>query len=76
MGAFLEAVAKAIGLADFLARWRKREEEKTDDFKIARGADLEAMAQQQQAAAANRDKLRALSDDQLNERLRRDGAGH
>ena len=67
------SVFKTIGLALGMI---KREEEKSDDFKIAHEADLEAQAQQVTDAAANRDRNSQLSDAQLDSSLRQDGAGH
>lgn len=64
---------KTIGIALGMI---KRDQQMAEDFKVARGADLEAQAEQEIDAAKDHDANSALTDQQLNDKLRQAGAGH
>lgn len=65
-------IFKTIGVA---LGWAKREEEKQDDFKIAKAADLTGVVQEQQDAQKIGEAVGRLSDDELNRRLRLSQSG-
>lgn len=68
-------VGAGLKLLLALVGWGKREEEKSDDFKIARGADLEQTHASDVRAQENRERVHRMPDDDLNDSLRQDGAG-
>lgn len=65
-----EAAAKALGLADFAAKWvKEKQDEKTGGALHElqdRRAQVEAAVEQQET----RDDIRRMSDSELNSRLR------
>lgn len=75
---WLKAIAKAIGLADFLARWVHDEEVKKEGEQAHEVKDLRAQGQAAIDGAKIHEVNHALSDDDLNaklDRLRNDGPG-
>lgn len=76
MPPWLTAIAQAIGLTDFLARWFHDEEIKKTGEQIHESEDLKAQVKQAVDAQTNTEAVHRLSDDELNQQLRDDGAGH
>lgn len=68
IGSFLKMVATALGLI-------QRNEEKSEDFQIAKAADLTAVTKEQQGAEVIAESVGQLSDDELNRRLRQSQSG-
>lgn len=66
--AFFQTIALALG-------WAKREEEKKDDFQVAKAADLTEVVKEEQGAQAITESVHGLSDDELNRRLRASQSG-
>lgn len=70
MWAFLQGIAKAIGLADFLAKWSKQESDQTTGGELNAAAGLQAQATTKIEEQANAESVHRLSVDELNQRLR------
>lgn len=76
MPAWLTIIADALGLTDFIAKWIKQKEDEKTGAQLHQNADLQAQVKQAVDARKDAEAVHRLSDDDLNQQLRDDGAGH